>query len=233
MSIGATAKTKLFIADPGTPTISDYVEVKNVANLGDIMRQFASITVEEVGNATSYALKGLENFPNFSITLNRNNDDPGQQDLQIASANREVLYNFRLEEPDGGLPLYETFTVTIATPGVFTVVGHGLIVGDRVSFNTTGALPTGLVAGTVYYVKTAPSADTFTVAASIDGTAITTTGSQSGVHDVTSQPLGTTTSWKGECFGFGTTYGGPNNLRQVKTEISIRPETFVYRKAGT
>jgi hypothetical protein len=233
MGIGATAKTKLFIADPGTPTISDYVEVKNVANLGDIMRQFASITVEEVGAGTSYALKGLENFPNFSVTLNRNNDDPGQQDMQIASAAREVLYNFRLEEPDGGVPLSEAVTVTIASPGLFTAVAHGLDVGDRVEFGTTGALPTGLVAGTTYFVKTAPSVDTFTVAATADGTAIVTTGSQSGTHTVTSQPLGTTTDWKGEVFGFGTIYGGPNNLRQVKTEISIRPETFVYRKTGT
>jgi hypothetical protein len=233
MGIGATAKTKLYIADPGTPTISDYVEVKNVANLGDIMRQFASITVEEVGAGTSYALKGLENFPNFQVTLNRNNDDPGQQDMQVASSNREVLYNFRLEEPDGGLPLDQTFTVTIATPGLFTSVAHGLAVGDRIVFSTTGALPTGLVAGTTYYVKTAPSADTFTVAATADGTAVATTGTQSGTHTVESLPIGTTTDWKGEVFGFGTSYGGPNNLRQVKTEISIRPETFVYSPSGT
>ncbi len=232
MGIGATAATRLYIADPGTPVLSDWVEISNTVNLGDLQRQFASINVEEVGNPTTYTLKGTENFTNFSLTLNRNNDDPGQQDLQAASADREVLYNFRLEEPDGGIALDGTFTVTIAAPGVFTHVAHDLAVGDRVSFATTGALPTGLVAGTTYYVKTVPSADTFTVAATTSGSAITTSGSQSGVHTVTGDPIGTTTTWKGEVFGFGTSYGGPNNLRQVKTEISIRPETFTYTSAA-
>lgn len=232
MGIGAVAATKLYIADPGTPVLSDYVEIKNVANLGDVMRQFAAINVEEVGNPQTYSLKGTENFPNFALTLNRNNSDPGQQDLQVAAASREVLYNFRLEEPDGGLPLVQTFTVTIASPGVFTSTAHALVVGDRVSFATTGALPTGLVAGSTYYVKTVPTSDTFTIAATSGGAAIATTGSQSGVHTVTSQPLGTTTDWKGEVFGFGTSYGGPNNLRQVKTEISLRPETLVYTAAS-
>lgn len=228
MGIGATAGTRLFIADPGTPVLSDYVEISNTVNIGDLQRMFASINVEEVGNATTYSLKGTENFPNFALTLNRNNADPGQQDLQAASEDREVLYNFRLEEADAGAGATDTFTVTIAAPGLFTSVGHGLAVGDRVVLSTTGALPTGLVAGTTYYVKTAPDADTFTVAATIAGTAITTTGSQSGVHTFEQDPIGTTTDWKGEVFGFGTTYGGPNTLRQVKTEISIRPETFVY-----
>jgi hypothetical protein len=228
MGIGATAATRLFIADPGTPILSDYVEINNTTNLGDIQRQFEAIKVEEVGNPVTYSMKGTENFPNFQLTLNRNNDDPGQQDVQAASENREVLYNFRLEEPDGGVALDATFTVTIATPGVFTSVGHGLAIGDRVSFTTTGALPTGLVAGTTYYVLTVPTADTFTVAATTGGTAIATSGTQSGVHTVESIRIGTVTTWKGEVFGFGTSYGGPNNLRQVKTEISIRPETLIY-----
>jgi hypothetical protein len=78
-----------------------------------------------------------------------------------------------------------SFTVTIASPGVFTQVAHGLSVGMPVRFATTGALPTGLTAGTIYYVKTVPSADTFTVAATPEGTAINTSGSQSGTHTLT------------------------------------------------
>lgn len=78
-----------------------------------------------------------------------------------------------------------TFTVTIASPGVFTQVAHGLAVGMPVRFATTGALPTGLSAGTIYYVKTVPTADTFTIAATPEGTAITTSGTQSGTHTLT------------------------------------------------
>jgi hypothetical protein len=45
---------------------------------------------------------------------------------------------------------FATTTVTIASPGVFTVNNHGLNVGDPVIFSTTGALPTGLSVNTIY-----------------------------------------------------------------------------------
>lgn len=76
---------------------------------------------------------------------------------------------------------YRVFTVTIAAPGVITHNSHSLISGDRVSFVTSGALPTGLSVDTFYYVVN-PATDTFQVSATKDGTAITTTGSQSGTH---------------------------------------------------
>lgn len=77
-----------------------------------------------------------------------------------------------------------TVTMTIASPCVVSWVGHGLAVDTPIVFTTTGALPTGLVAGTVYYAL-APTANTFNVAATIGGTAINTTGTQSGVHTAT------------------------------------------------
>lgn len=74
-------------------------------------------------------------------------------------------------------------TITIASPGVVSNTGHGLIAGDQVKFTTTGALPTGLAAGTVYYVIAAGlTANAFELATTLAGTAINTTGSQSGVH---------------------------------------------------
>ncbi len=82
-----------------------------------------------------------------------------------------------------------TVTVTIASPGVFTWNSHGLIDGDPVSFTTTGALPTGITAGTVYYVKSAAT-NTFNIAATVGGTAINTTGSQSGTHTALYAPYG-------------------------------------------
>lgn len=80
----------------------------------------------------------------------------------------------------------QTFTVTIASPAVFSATGHGLKEGDPVVFTTTGALPTGLTASTVYFVISAGlTADAFEVAATIGGAAINTSGSQSGVHTAT------------------------------------------------
>jgi hypothetical protein len=78
-----------------------------------------------------------------------------------------------------------TFTVTIADPGVLTLSSHGFTAGDPFVPFTTDTLPTGLTAGTKYYVKEVLTADTFTVSATVGGDAIETTGSQSGTHSLT------------------------------------------------
>ncbi len=74
-------------------------------------------------------------------------------------------------------------TVTIAVPGVFTSTAHGLAIGDTLVLETDGALPTGLSVDTQYYVVAGGfTANAFEVSATAGGTAITTTGSQSGNH---------------------------------------------------
>lgn len=88
-----------------------------------------------------------------------------------------------------------TATITIAAPGVISKTAHGLNNLSPVVFTTTGALPTGITAGTVYWT-TNVTANTFnistTIANAIAGTKVTTTGSQSGIHTVTSgMPLST------------------------------------------
>lgn len=80
---------------------------------------------------------------------------------------------------------FDTFTVTIAAPGVFTLAAHGFAINDTVMLETDGALPTGLAVDTVYYVVATVATNTFSVSATKGGTAITTSGSQSGVHYLT------------------------------------------------
>ena len=80
-----------------------------------------------------------------------------------------------------------TGTITIAAPGVVTLVAHGFTTGDSLYITTTGALPTGLSVNTLYYAITV-TADTFRLATSranaLVPTPITTTGSQSGTHTI-------------------------------------------------
>ena len=78
----------------------------------------------------------------------------------------------------------QTFTVTIASPGVFTV-GTALPNNTTVTLSTTGTLPTGLAINTLYYVV-GTSGLTFRLSLTQGGTAINTSGTQSGVHTVTS-----------------------------------------------
>jgi hypothetical protein len=72
-------------------------------------------------------------------------------------------------------------TISIASPGVVTWNGHGLSDGDMVLLTTTGALPTGLTAGGVYFVVNSDT-NTFQLEATVGGGAINTSGGQSGVH---------------------------------------------------
>lgn len=114
----------------------------------------------------------------------------------IAEYDPDTLYlagdEVRLEETH---TVYESLTgtdagavtITIAEPGVVMLAGHGLAAGTPVLLHTDGDLPTGLSADTVYYVLD-PAADTFKLAASPGGTAIDTSGSQSGTHTLIVRP---------------------------------------------
>jgi hypothetical protein len=77
--------------------------------------------------------------------------------------------------------LIGTATMTIASPAVITRSSHGLTNGSLVYFTTTGALPTGLSPNVNYYVINS-AANTFNVSLTLGGTAINTSGTQSGTH---------------------------------------------------
>jgi len=88
-----------------------------------------------------------------------------------------------------------TITLSITNPCVVAPYSLGITNGTEVKFITTGALPTGITAGTAYYVRTTiiNTINLYDTAAhAIDTGAttgrITTSGTQSGVH---------TMSWAG------------------------------------
>jgi microcystin-dependent protein len=108
-----------------------------------------------------------------------------------------------------------TVTITIASPAVITLTGHHFSSGTPISFITSGALPTGITAGTIYYVIAAGlTANTFEISTSQGGAAVNTSGSQSGVQNTTpayitdlfdghgQALIGTSASnWTGTCTG--------------------------------
>jgi hypothetical protein len=80
-----------------------------------------------------------------------------------------------------------TATITIASPAVITFAGHTFNGVAAIVFSTTGALPTGMTAGTTYYtlagtVAGSPFSIATSAANALAGTAINTTGSQSGTQ---------------------------------------------------
>jgi hypothetical protein len=80
-------------------------------------------------------------------------------------------------------------TISIAAPGVITLpVGFSFPTGSTISFTSTGALPTGLSVGTVYFVVNS-TGGTFNVATTINGTPITTSGGQSGIQRISQRGI--------------------------------------------
>src|SRR3990167_10085028 len=92
---------------------------------------------------------------------------------------------------------WTTFTVSVASPAIFTATAHNLVPGDIIILETTGALPTGLSVDTsgIEYVVLANKMtdDAFTVASlainasGVIGnsgvwTPLNTSGTQSGTH---------------------------------------------------
>ena len=128
---------------------------------------------------------------------------------------QDLIYNQR------GGPLYywsanvgvtpTTCTVTIAAPAVVTCA-LPVTIYQPIVLSTTGALPTGLLPGKTYYALNIGT-NTFNLSATAGGTAITTTGTQSGVHSVL--PVGTAVS----------TYFGAS-------EVPLRVNTFLVSAAS-
>lgn len=80
-------------------------------------------------------------------------------------------------------------TFTLGSPGVVNWPAHGLVKGAPIRFSTTGALPTGLNAGQIYYVLSAGNPDTLILSDRYDydpvdhpAPPLNFTGAQSGVH---------------------------------------------------
>lgn len=125
-------------------------------------------------------------------------------------------YAFKIEWGGDCAP-ESTVTITVGTPGVVSWTGHGLQAGQPVVFSTTGTLPTGLTAGTVYYVSaTGLTADAFSVSATAGGTAIDTTGAGTGTHTVTAPPSGMTDMFYGMALP-GARSGGDATAAHLRT----------------
>lgn len=111
-----------------------------------------------------------------------------------------------------------TITMTIASPAVVTYTAHGLAAGRPIKFATTGALPTGVTAGTTYYVIAAGlGANVFEFSATSGGAAVNTSGSQSGTHTIT---IGEVVTVGAGGTGAGSSAGGNGNTSSFGSWLS-------------
>lgn len=157
-----------------------------------------AIAASPGGGAVVIAAYEIHAGPAYAVAINGWGGGPwgsGTWGFGINSVNSIQLWsqnNFGedlIYAPRGGAIYYWSaqigiaplsFTVTIASPAVVTAV---LRDGTAVYLNTTGALPTGLVVGTVYYVV-GSTGTTFNLSLTFGGAAINTSGTQSGSHTI-------------------------------------------------
>lgn len=106
---------------------------------------------------------------------------PGYLPCNGAAVSRTVyaaLFNELVLRP--AFPVL-SFTVSIATPAVFTSNGHGFTGGERIRLDSSGTLPTGLTKGNEYFVS-AIDANTFNVYSTLSGGLVNTSGSAGSGH---------------------------------------------------
>ena len=152
------------------------------------------------GGGTVYAVYQVNPGPSYSVPLSGwgaggwgsgtwGNSENSAEALRIWNQfnfGEDLLYG-----PRGG-PLYywdatigyqaPTVTITIANPCVVTTTLN-LLNLTPIVFETSGALPTGLLVGTIYYTRFV-SATTFNLSLTPTGALIITSGSQSGTHKI-------------------------------------------------
>ena len=139
------------------------------------MRILIGASNATVANGGTFLIKGI-NYGTFTF---------GGTVIPEATTvdNIRASYLLRSKEP-------ATFTVTIASPGVFTSTSHGFSANDPICFTTTGTIPTGILITGVYFVSaTGLTANTFRISATPGGASINLTGAQSGVHTVYSAKI--------------------------------------------
>ena len=160
----------------------------------------SAATSSATGGGTVYAVYQVNVGPAYAVPLVGwgagpwssgvwGTSTPSNEIMRIWNATnfgQDLLYGPR------GLPLYywnanigvipTTVSITIAIPAVVTA---GVALADRtaIQFQTTGALPTGLLVGTTYYTKYL-SSSTFNLALTPGGASINTSGTQSGVTQI-------------------------------------------------
>jgi hypothetical protein len=136
----------------------------------------------QYNNAGSFAGASGLTTDGTSLTLGTSSNLLWSTDLILT---RRAAANLRLGAADTSASA--TVTITIAAPGVVTWSSHGLTTGSPVVFSTTGALPTGISAGTTYYAVVVDAnsfqfSSSFVNAIAATPTVVTTSGSQSGTH---------------------------------------------------
>jgi hypothetical protein len=149
----------------------------NISNGVDIDGYFIAENVYATGSssvATIYFTPVDRTFvvgSSVSVTGMTNNNFNGAYTVSSSASGNQSIVTIGNQN---------TVTISNASPAVVTFTSHNLVADDKIYFDTTGTMPTGLSANTLYYVKTVLTSNTFTVSATVGGSAINTSSTYTG-----------------------------------------------------
>ena len=184
----------------GGLTISGEYKITTSSSTAYTITAASAATSTTSGGGTVYAVYQINTGPSYAVPLvgwGSGTWGSGVWGTSASSSDAMRIWNqFNFGEdliygPRGG-PLYywdatigyqaATVSMTIATPCLVTAT---IALPDKTAivFDTTGALPTGLLVGTTYYTRYV-SSTTFNLSATPAGALINTSGSQSGTQSI-------------------------------------------------
>jgi hypothetical protein len=220
----------------GGLTISGEYQITKTGSTYTIQAASAA-TSTATGGGTVYAVYQINGGPEYEVPLNGwgagpwssgtwGNGTTSNDSLRLWSQSNfgeDLIFGVR------GGPIYywdasigiasSVFSVTIASPGVLSTTLN-LANGTALVLNTTGALPTGLLVGTVYYVV-GVSGTQFSLAATYGGAAINTTGTQSGTHSISPRGIAL------------TSFGGGSGIPVIQNFILVSDASRFLFAFGT
>lgn len=213
------------ISDPNTgiqPTLAGQLALNRGVNIASVSG--GSITF---GPRTQYGAKlavaptfqgcGPYLVENFDFTKTATADN---YNAKFNSVTQPFLW-----KPEVSISKTSAVTISVASPAVVTWTAHGLKPNYPVVFsNSGGALPTGITAGTTYYVDTVTDANNFTLRTTPPGgtgTAVAATAAGTGTQ--------TATTTAGGVIGVGTiTQNGVGYLAST----NVRKIYITYKASG-
>ena len=181
-----TTGWKIYLSFNNTILINGGLTVLNKIDLTDFTPLGATFIDPATGNdqKAAYLLQDPANIGVNQLNVNSNgiivDTDANRVYIHngVAAVHQYYVYDTAIA------PTFteSTITGTNASPGVFTLTGHGFLLNDPVLFKTTGTF-SGLVNNTVYFAR-GITANTFELSATSGGAAISTVGTQTGVHNI-------------------------------------------------
>lgn len=186
----------LMIVDSAASNALKFATVSSVATAGSVSSLGGTTGAITLGSGLNMASNVLQDDPAMigeirQLAFNR-------IPANFLECNGSLISRASFAGLFAALVVSSVVTITIASPGVVTWTGHQLRAMDPILLTTTGALPTGLAVATKYYVKNV-SGNTFNLTTTPNGSAINTTGTQSGTQTAVNAP------WEGTAIGNGTT----------------------------